>query len=236
MSQVSEDVRDAVDEIVNTTWSIRDGRVVPTTEQIALTNGAVRLKAAYLFADLADSSVAAQRLDPRITGKIIRSYLDAASRIIKRFGGEIRSFDGDRVMGIFIGADKDANAVKTALGIHWAVRDVLAPSFQERWSKLSKTYKLEHGVGIASGEVLIVRGGVRRRNDLVSIGPAANVAAKLSGLRGFPSAYITRAVYDELKRSETHTRKGEAMWTQVSNQTIGGKVFEVMGSSWRRAP
>ena len=46
-----EDIRTAVTSIVGAGWNIRDGRVVPTTEDIALANGGVRLDAVYLYAD-----------------------------------------------------------------------------------------------------------------------------------------------------------------------------------------
>lgn len=103
MSALAQEIEAQVQEIINTSWSIRDGQVIPKTKDVVLKNGAVRVDATYLYADLGDSSGAAQKLKKEVTGKIIRTYLDAASRIIKHFDGAIRSFDGDRVMGVFIG-------------------------------------------------------------------------------------------------------------------------------------
>lgn len=151
MSTFSQDIETKVQEIIDTSWSIRDGQVVPKTEDVVLKNGAVRVEATYLFADLGDSSSAAQKLKKEVTGKIIRTYLDSASRIIKHFKGEIRSFDGDRVMGIFIGGSKNTNSVKAALGINWAMDKVLRPRLEKKWSTLPNYYKIHHGVGIATG-------------------------------------------------------------------------------------
>lgn len=175
---ISDDVESAADAVLGAVWNIRDGQVVPETAGVTLKNGAVKLDATYLYADLANSSALAQKIKKEVAAKVIRSYLDAASRIIRNKGGAIRSFDGDRVMGVFVGASKNTNAVRAALGIQWAVDEVLKPKFAAKWPDLSNNYVVGHGVGVARGEVLIVRGGVRDNNDLISVGAAANVAAK----------------------------------------------------------
>ena len=180
VSVISDQVQGAVRETLGTAWNIRDGQVVPDTDDVALRNGAVKVEAAYLYADLANSSKAAQVLKKEVTAKIIRCYVNAAVRLIRWKGGHIRSFDGDRVMGVFIGDSKRNDAVRAALAINWAVRKVLDEKFDAKWPDLKKHYHLDHGIGIDCGEALIVRAGVRNNNDLVSIGEAPNVAAKLA--------------------------------------------------------
>jgi len=54
----------------------------------------------------------------RIAAKVIRAYLDATCRVIRAEGGEIRSFDGDRVMTVFIGPPENTTAAGTGLKIH----------------------------------------------------------------------------------------------------------------------
>lgn len=229
MSVFSQEVESKVQEVIDIAWSIRDGQTVPKTEDVVLRNGAVKVEATYLYADLANSSIAAQALTKEATGKIIRAYLNAASRIIRRFGGHIRSFDGDRVMGIFMGNGKNTSAAKAGLGMNWAIHEVLRPKLNAKWNDLDSLYRVDHGVGIATGEALIVRGGVRDNNDLVSIGDAPNTAAKLSSLRIGPDVYITDDVYDQLHES-AKTYDGQQMWERVPNQPIGGKIFPVVGS------
>ncbi len=233
---VADDVTTAVSDILKAAWSIRDGQVVPKTSDVVLKNGAVRLEATYVFADLADSSGAAQKLKKTVTAKIIRCYLSAASRILRDRGGAIRSFDGDRVMAIFVGTSKNTSAVRAALGISWALHEVIKPKLEQSWPTLPEFWKPKHGIGIATGKALIVRGGVRDNSDLVSIGDAPNVAAKLSELRGYRSIYITNAVYNNMHESVKTSEKGESMWTTANNQTIGGKVFGVKASSWQWKP
>lgn len=122
-----EDVQGAIDDILAATWNTQNANVVPKTEDVALSNGAKLLDATYVYADMADSTGLAQGYQNWAVGKVIRTYLSAASRILKHFGGEIRSFDGDRVMAIFIGDSKNTNAAKAALKLNWAVNEIINP-------------------------------------------------------------------------------------------------------------
>ncbi len=232
---ISDDVTAAVTDVVKTPWNLRDGLVVPETEQVALQNGAVRLDATYVYADLADSSRAAQALNQEVTAKIIRSFLNASTRILRHYQGQIRSFDGDRVMAIFVGNRKNDNAVRAALAINWAAVEVIWPKLKEQWPTLPQLWTMKHGVGIATGQALIVRGGVRNNNDLVSIGDAPNVAAKLSELRGLPATYITERVYSLLDAAQKEA-SGTNMWTWWMTQKIGGKEFKTLASTWHWKP
>lgn len=232
MSAISATVKTAVQTTLATGWDTRDGTVVPTTESVTLKNGAVKVEAAYLYADMANSSEVAQRLKKEVGAKLIRCYVNSAVRIIRDKGGHIRSFDGDRVMGIFMGDSKRNNAVRAALAINWAVDEVLRPKFKEKWPEIERHYIVKHGVGIDCGEALIVRAGVRDNNDLVSIGEAPNVAAKLSELRSTPDIYITASnVYDRLNEPQKLSN-GTNMWTDCGSIAVGGTSYKVKGSTY----
>ena len=234
MSAFSDEVEEKVQTVIDAWWNIRDGRVVPETDDVVLSNGAVKLDATYLYADLANSSGIAHRLYQPVAAKIIRCFLDASARIIKHYDGEIRSFDGDRVMGIFIGGNKNTNAVKAGLGINWAVQEVVRPKVQAKWDDLANT-PLGQGVGIATGEALIVRGGVPIDNDLISVGAAPNVAAKLSELREGPDTYITEDVYNKLNDVAKYC-DGRDMWTQHAGKIIGGTYYRIKASTYSWEP
>jgi adenylate cyclase len=180
-------------------WDIRDGTTVPTTETVVLAGGGVNLKATMLYADLADSTALAM-WNRRVTARIYKAFLAASSRIIRARQGDIRSFDGDRVMGVFFGDYKNTNAAKSALQINWMFRNLLRPKFEASYEKLRDgPFTLSHCTGIDVSDVLVVRAGIRNNNDLVWIGRAPNVAAKLSGIRESNYAtYISGSVYDVL--------------------------------------
>jgi class 3 adenylate cyclase len=154
------------------------------------------------------------------------------SKVIIDNGGAIRSFDGDRVMGIFVGNSKRTTAAKCALRLNWAFTKLVRPKIESRWPGLKDGgYTLEHSAGVDVGKVSIVRAGVRGSNDLVSIGAAPNIAAVLSDIREAPyRTFITKAVYDQLA-AESKLSDGVDMW-EARSLTIKGKVTSVYRSSY----
>jgi adenylate cyclase len=192
------DLEGDVRNIIYTEWDKRDGTKVPETSDVALNGGAVELEATFLYADLAKSSRMAKELDRRVAAKILKSFHLTSCKVIKSNGGVIQSFDGDRVMGVFTGNLKNTNAVKCALQINYAVTKIIKPKFENEYDKVKQaSFKIQHGVGIDTGKVLTVRAGAHGNNDLIWIGRAPNLAAKLSDLRDSPyHSFITKEVYN----------------------------------------
>jgi class 3 adenylate cyclase len=218
----SDDVKNAVDGILGKTFSERDGQKIPTSEDVALSDGAVKLDATFLYADLAGSGLIAKVCPWETTAKIIRAYLDCAVRIIRAHGGEIRSFDGDRVMGVFIGNTKNTNAVKSALKIKYATEQIIQPKATVKFTSVQNNdVKIRQACGVDTGVSRAVRAGVRNNNDLVWIGRPPSFAAKLSDVREHPhSTFISDAVYKVLL-DEAKFSNGVNMWEPRTIQFAG---------------
>ena len=182
--------------------------------------------------DLAHSTTLARDFDKRTAARVVRSYLSVMSKIITHEGGAIRSFDGDRVMGIFLGDAKRSRATRCALKMNWAVLNILRPKMETKYPSLSAGgYRIQHTAGIDVGDVLMVRAGVRGSNDLISIGAAPNIAARLSDIReGAYRSYITKSVYDRLS-DDTKLADGKDMW-EARSLTIKGKSYLLYRSSY----
>jgi adenylate cyclase len=221
-----------VRSVLNTAWNDRDGQVVPSSDTVALSDGAVKMNLTILYADLADSTELAM-YDRKMTARIYKAFLLCSSKIIKDAGGEIRSFDGDRVMGVFIGNSKNTSAVKCALKINYAFLKIIKPAFEEKYEVLRNgTLKLAHCVGVDTSDVLVIRGGVRYDNDLLWVGEAPNVAAKLSGIRNSPyHSYITEGVYNRLD-AEVKISNGKNMWEKMEDYWKGVKGINVVYRSY----
>ena len=116
-------------------------------------------------------------------------------------------------MGVFLGERMHTKAAITALNINWAVTHLLRPKIEAQFPSLtSGGYRLKHSVGIDKSEVLVARSGIRDNNDLIWVGRAPNIAAKLAALRedGYAS-YMTKTVYDQLAPDGKITG-GRDMW------------------------
>lgn len=226
-----------VTTILNMTWDSRDGHVIPKTEDVALKNGAVRLQAVLLYADLFHSTTLARSFPRSVAAKIVRAYLSSMTQMVNRNGGQVRSFDGDRVMGVFVGSTKNTSAAKCALQMNYVVQKILRPKAEAKFPSLkTKGFVVDHCVGVAKSDVFIVRGGVRGSNDLVFIGSAPNIAAKLSEIRNSAwHSYITWDVYRDLHKSAKVSVAGQNMWTSIK-RTINNESWNLYKSNWTWTP
>lgn len=236
MSTAMEEFESKLDQILYADWDTQDARVVPKTEDVKQYNGAKKLNATYLYADMADSTLLVKRFEPEMAARIIRAYLRIAVDCMRAKGGHIRSFDGDRVMGIFIGDRRRNDAVDAAFNISWVVEKTLNSKLDTKLWDSQEKWKVSHRAGIDDGETFIVRGGARNNSDLVSIGDAPNVAAKLSGIRDeLGSITITSRVYDYLfERNLKHEE--ESKWFKRSDSVVGPHSVSTYNSSWMRRP
>lgn len=217
-----------IEHTLSTKWNVREGKKVPEAESVGLsTSQAVKLDAAVLYADLAASTMLVRNYSHQFCAKVYKTYLAATCKILRQKGASITSFDGDRVMGVFLGDSKNSDAGRCALAINHMVVKILNPAIHDRYPNLKKKgFKLRHGVGIDAGELFAVRTGVRNNNDLAWIGEAANIAAKLSALRRYPKAlYLTQKVFSRLRR-EVKLNKGTSMWTKAESTTGGRTVYQ----------
>lgn len=226
-----------VSTIISTQWNKRKGTTVPSTVNVTLVGGAVELDATFLYADLADSSKIAKELDKRIAAKILKTFLSCATKLIQNLGGTVISYDGDRVLGVFVGGYKNTSAAKCALQIKYTVDKIIRTKFEEKYSTVrGASFVITHGVGIDTGTVLIVRGGARGSNDLLSIGRAPNLAAKLSELRETRhKTFITADVYSVLAKEAKFGKNDKNMWTACTWTFLGEKI-SLYKSSWRWKP
>lgn len=221
---LNEELAEAVGKIFREPWSNRDGQVVPEPEDLGLGNDAVNLEGTVLYADMSDSTKLVDSCKPQFAAEIYKAYLTCAARIVKSEGGSITAYDGDRIMGIFIGDTKNTTAARAALKINGAVHDIINPALTRQYPKTP--YRLNHVVGVDTSSILVARIGVRNDNDLVWVGRAANYAAKLCAIHEENTIFITGEVFDKLKDVSKYGGQNnvlmweERQWPQMNNMRI----------------
>ncbi len=80
-------LKDRVDTLFGTNFQQRDGRIVPSSSDVTLKDGAVKVDAVFLYSDLAGSALLSRACPWTTTAKVIRSFLDCATRLIIKHGG-----------------------------------------------------------------------------------------------------------------------------------------------------
>lgn len=223
---LKEDLEESVNEIVaKEHWTTRKGQVVPEPDDLGLGNDAVEFEATVLYADMADSTGLVDKQKAHLAAEVYKSYMVCAARIIKNAEGTVSAYDGDRIMGVFIGEFKNSSAAKAALQINWALQEVVNPALKQYYG--DSAYQMNHAIGIDTSPIFACRIGVRNDNDIVWVGRAANYAAKLTNLKNDKHpVFITGAVFDKLNRKSKYGGDPERLmweqrkWTQVNDMRV----------------
>lgn len=221
------------------TFTVTDGTAIPDVADIGLGNQGRQLELAMLFIDIRESTKIVDAFRRTTAARMYKAFLDGVSRIARHNDGELRSFNGDGVLVAFVGNRKRTNAVTAAGQMAWACRKILKGYLKTYFenNKQAADLEFDFGIGVASGTVLVVRGGIRgeNNNDLVWVGNATNYAVKLAALGSHPwNVWITGEVYDNMDKDIRTSSDGQAMfekrvWTAVDNMTI-------YRSDWGRVP
>ena len=220
-----------VADIFSTPWEGRDGNKVPDEDsKLSLKNEAIKIDGTVLYADMADSTRLVDGYKAWFAAEMYKSFLYCAAKIVRSENGVITAYDGDRIMAVFIGDNKNTSAVRTAMKIRWAEESIIKPKLKAQYPK--STYVPSHVTGIDTSSLYVAKTGVRGANDLVWVGRAANHAAKLSAL---PAAYtyisepVYKAMNDQVKFSN-----GQNMWEARTWKYNDSRVYR--SNYWWRLP
>ncbi|WP_080436631.1 adenylate/guanylate cyclase domain-containing protein [Burkholderia ubonensis] len=186
-----EDLLNKVTELTAENWAeIPSGCTIPDLDNLNYLNSGVNLYATILYADIHGSTPLVDSTDSQLAAEYYKAFLHCASQIIRNQTGEIQAYDGDRVMGVFLGENHANRAINSALMINFSISSIINPTFSNQYGDSHK--KLQHTVGIDTGPVMATKVGVRAAGELAWIGAPANYAAKLNSFNGLDPAYPTR--------------------------------------------
>ncbi len=180
--------------------------IIPDISHQKLTFGNTGLSGefTFMFVDIRSSSHLSEIYGHEKAAKIYQCFHEINVNIINDNDGEVRAFDGDRIMGIFGGNGKNNNSVKAAMQIQWAITNILNTNL---------FVKIECGVGIDYGDTLITKIGKGRNknnNDLIWVGKPINYASRLVN-EAENKILISEEVYNRLVDSRLYSH-GILIW------------------------
>lgn len=167
-----------------------------------------------LFTDLVDSTQLAGRLDPEEFRDLVQRFQSACHEVIEHFGGHIAQLLGDGLL-VYFGypeahEDDARRAVHAGLGIVRAI------------TPLNEALEGQHGVrvacrvGIHAGDVVTGEMGTGPSRELLAMGQAPSVAARVQESAKPDTVVLTGAVdrlvrgYFDCEALGTRTLKGVA--------------------------
>ena len=226
MSYGMQDILDEASRTLGSKWTIRSGLKVPDTSDLRLNTDAVQIEGAVLYADLKRSSDLVRRTEAEQVARYYKVFLSSACDVLRNNDGTITSFDGDRVMAVFIGNRKCSNSAKAALQLHAMVLKLNELIGQKTLS----SFRIDYAAGVDVSDLFVIRTGIRGSNYLAWIGEAANNAAKLAEIRDQEGpSFITERLFgrlnDESKYKVASSKDG-LMWRATNVCVQGQKVYE----------
>jgi class 3 adenylate cyclase len=172
-----------------------------------------------MFADLVDFTHLSGQLDPEDYREVLRAYQQTCAEVIQQFEGYIAQHLGDALL-VYFGfpvahEDEGQRAVRTGLGMLAAMCPLNDRLEQDKGIRLAMR------VGIHTGLTVVGDIGAGPKHELLALGEAPNVAARLQGLAAPDTVILSAATYrlvagyftcDDLG---SHTLKGVAEPVQV---------------------
>jgi adenylate cyclase len=154
--------------------------------------GGERRSVSILFGDLRGYTSLAEELPPQEAMVVLNTYLSGIIEAVYTHGGTVNQILGDGVMSLFgapIGyEDHGRRAVLAALEMQRLVGAVRIEGFE--------AVRLQMGIGINTGDVVVGHIGSEQRMDYTAVGDAVNLAARFEQNAGPGQVLVTQATYD----------------------------------------
>ena len=131
----------------------------------------VNVEMSILFSDIRSFTSISEKMTPKENFSFLNSYLNQMSPIIRENKGYIDKFMGDGVMALFKSSANDS--IKAAIGMQRYLKQYNSNSFK------NKTHKINIGIGINTGEMMLGTLGDVNRMEGSVISDAVNLASRL---------------------------------------------------------
>ncbi len=179
-----------------------------------------------LFCDLRGFTTLAHSMEAHALVSLLNEFMTAMTQVIFKHDGVLDKYIGDAIMAFWNAPmaqpDHARRACAAALDMIGRLREL-----QADWERRGVP-KLELGIGINTGSMVVGNMGSRERLAYTVLGDAVNVASRLEGLS---KEYGTRVVIGEA----TRTAAGEAFQyrfldrVKVKGRNEPLSVFELVG-------
>jgi class 3 adenylate cyclase len=222
---LATDVCEKVRECLAGDYEIEDTDEIPSVEDVPFGNVAKRAELCVLYIDLRRSTDLLFVHRKQTAGKIHKAFLHAAASTVLHYGGYIRSFKGDSLMAMWPSGDRSLvdRCVRAAMVIKWFLDVKLESEF-------SQYSRVDFGIGVDLGEVLIARAGIPRdtnNNDLIFMGKCINRAVAIGEQAHGPNhVQISKYTYENLDEDLVYVTEkdwlvGEYKHNMWKNRSLG---------------
>ena len=174
-----------------------------------------------LFSDIRNFTSLAEKISPEELVRFLNNYLTQMTEIILKNKGVVDKFIGDAIMAFWGAPIEEKNHPELACKTALEMIDEL-----KRFNKKSKI-KINIGIGINTGEMIVGNMGSLKRFDYTVIGDAVNLASRLESLnKEFKTnIIISENVFKEIKDKFNCKYLGEI---KVKGKEKPVKIYELV--------
>lgn len=133
-----------------------------------------------LFSDIRGFTVLSENNPAETVVEILNYYLSCMTNVIHQHHGTVDKFIGDAIMAIWGAPIKSSthaiDAVQAAMEMRNKMQDV------NQWLSTRNLPRLEIGIGVNTGEVILGSIGSEQKADYTVIGDNVNLASRLEGI------------------------------------------------------
>ena len=176
-------------------------------------------EATVVFTDIRGFTGLSERMaaDPEALLAVINAHFEVVVNAVNRTQGVVEKFVGDGAL-ITFGArvdqpDSGVRAISTAMAVIGA-NEMLNRRHSHEWG-----LRLDVGVGVAGGQVIVGRVGAPSRSELGILGDPVNIAARLVARAGAGEVLIEASVFRGLG--------GSLRADLLGPQAVRGRVGEI---------
>jgi len=154
--------------------------------------GGVRQKATILFADIRGFTGFSARVTPEMLVDILNRHFAIAAGAVLAERGTLDKFLGDAVMAYFNAPLPQPDHALQAVRAAWQISHIA----QDPRIQLPSAHRLQFGVGVSTGEVLIGNIGAPQLMSFTVMGSAVNMSRRLQEHAQGGQVLICRQVYE----------------------------------------
>ncbi|MFP4084626.1 MAG: CHASE2 domain-containing protein [Desulfonatronovibrio sp.] len=202
-------------------------RVIKNPDLLKL--GGEKKNLTILFSDIRSFTSISESMSPPELVKFMNEYLTAMTDVVLKNHGTLDKYMGDAIMAFF-GAPEDmpdhaVTAQKTAIEMLERLYEC-----RENWC-FPGIDRVEIGVGLSSGEVIVGNMGSENRFDYTVMGDQVNLASRLEGLT---KEYGVKILVSEFTRQQSGE---ELAYREIDLVRVKGKqkpvaVYEPLGKDY----
>jgi class 3 adenylate cyclase/tetratricopeptide (TPR) repeat protein len=150
-----------------------------------------------LFADVADFTTIAEKLDPEDVHEIMDGCFGILGQEIHRAGGTINQYTGDGVMALFGAPIAYDDHIRPACHAALQVQKRMKEFHRKIFKRYGVTFKLR--IGIHTGPVVVGAIGDNLRLDYTAVGDTTNLAARLESMAEPGTILVSERVFQNAK-------------------------------------